>query len=80
MPKTITLRINDDIYNMLKTAANGTRRTISNFIEYAAVSFLTQDAFVADREMDEILSDKQLLKSLKQGEKDIKEGKFRIVR
>ena len=79
MAKTITLRISDDIYNMLKTAANGTRRTISNFLEYAAISFLSQDAFVSDREMDEIMNDKKLLKSLKQGEKDIKEGKFRIV-
>ncbi len=79
MPKTITLRISDDIYKMLKTAANGTRRTISNFLEYAAISFLSQDAFVSDREMDEIMNDKKLLKSLKLGEKDIKEGKFRIV-
>jgi len=79
MPKTITLRISDDIYKMFKTAANGTRRTISNFLEYAAISFLSQDAFVSDREMDEIMNDKKLLKSLKRGEKDIKEGKFRIV-
>ena len=79
MAKTITMRISDDIYNMIKTAANGTHRTISNFIEYAAISFLSQDAFVSDREMDEIMNDKKLLKSLKQGQKEIKEGKFRVV-
>ena len=79
MAKTITLRISDDVYHMLKTAANGTRRTISNFLEYAAVSFLSQDAFVSDTEMDEIMSDKKLLNSLKKGQKEIKEGKFKIV-
>ena len=79
MAKTITLRISDDTYQMLKTAANGTRRTISNFLEYAAVSFLSQDAFVSDREMDEIINDKSLLKSLKRGEKEVKEGRYRIV-
>lgn len=80
MAKTITLRISDDTYQMLKTAANGTRRTISNFLEYAAVSFLSQDAFVSDNEMDEIMNDKNLLKSLKRGEKEMKEGRYRIVR
>ena len=79
MPKTITLRIENDIYKMLKTAANGAKRSISNFIEYATISYLTGEIYVSDKEMDEILHDRTLLKSLKQAEKDISKGKFRIV-
>ena len=53
MHKTITLRINDDVYQMFKKAAQGSRRTISNFLEYAAISYLSQDTFVSDDEMKE---------------------------
>ena len=79
MAKTITMRVDDDTYNLIKTAADGDRRSISNFIEYATISFLTEESFVSDDEMDEIMNDENLLKSLKQGRKEVKEGKYRIV-
>ncbi len=79
MSKTITMRVDDDIYTMIKTAANGDRRSISNFIEYATIAFLTEESFVSENEMEEILHDKNLLKNLKQGKKEIEEGKYRIV-
>jgi uncharacterized protein (DUF1778 family) len=37
MGKTITLRVEDDVYNTLKRAADGDSRTISNFIKHAAI-------------------------------------------
>lgn len=80
MPKTITLRLEDDVYKIIKSAANGTRRTISNFLEYAALSFLSQESFVSDTEMDEIINDKDLLNSLKQGQKEVEAGRYKIVR
>ncbi len=79
MSKTITMRVDDDTYSMIKTAAEGDRRSISNFIEYATIAFLTEESFVSDNEMDEILKDENLLKNLKQGKKEIEEGKYRIV-
>jgi len=79
MAKTITMRVDDDTYNLIKTAADGDRRSISNFIEYATISFLTEESFVSDNEMDGIMNDENLLKSLKQGRKDVKEGKYRII-
>ena len=79
MHKTITLRINDDVYQMFKKAAQGSRRTISNFLEYAAISYLSQDTFVSDDEMKEILKDNDLLESLKRGEKEIKSRRYKIV-
>jgi uncharacterized protein (DUF1778 family) len=79
MQKTITLRINDDVYEMFKKAAHGSRRTISNFLEYATLSFLSQDTYVSDHEMKEILKDNELIENLKQGEKEIKSRRFKIV-
>jgi uncharacterized protein (DUF1778 family) len=79
MQKTITLRIDDDVYEMFKKAAHGSRRTISNFLEYATLSFISQDTFVSEHEMKEILKDNELIESLKQGEKEIKSGRFKIV-
>ena len=79
MHKTITLRINDDVYQMFKKAAHGSRRTISNFLEFATLSFLSNDSYVSDDEMKEILKDRNLLEDLKQGEKEIKSRRFKIV-
>jgi len=73
MPKTITIRIDDDAYEMIKTAAERERRSISNFIEYAAVNYLAEESFVPDHEMEEILYDKKLLEKLEKGKKDIAE-------
>ena len=79
MAKTITMRVDDDTYRLIKAAADGERRSISNFIEYATISFLAEESFVNDDEMDEILKDETLLNNLKQGRKEIKEGKYKIV-
>ena len=56
MSKTITLRLDDKTYSLIRTAANGSRRSISNFIEYATVAYLAEDSFISDGEMAEILS------------------------
>lgn len=79
MSKTITMRVDDDTYKMIKTAADGERRSISNFIEFATIAFLTEESFVSDNEMEEIYDDEVLLKNLKRGRAEIEEGKYRIV-
>lgn len=79
MPKTITLRLDDKTYQMLKIAAKGSRRTISNFLEYAVLSFLSQATYISDQEMEVILNDKELLEDITQSEKDIKSEKYKIV-
>lgn len=80
MSKTITIRLDDKTYNLLKTAANGERRTISNYIENAAVSHLTNEEYVSDEEMKDIYGDKKLLDSIGKGLDDIKKKRYRIVR
>lgn len=77
--KTLTVRVDDDTYNLLKKAADGEKRTISNFIEYAALRYLTSELYVSDEEMDEISQDKRLVQNLKKGIKEAKQGKYKIV-
>jgi uncharacterized protein (DUF1778 family) len=79
MAKTITIRTEDKVYSLFKNAAEGERRTISNFIEYAALSYLVHDISVSDEEMDEILEDKDLVRSIKKALTEVKKGKYKIV-
>ena len=79
MAKTITIRIDDETYRLIKKAAEGERRSISNFIEYATISYLTEESFVSDNEMAEILENEELLNSFQKAEKDIEKGKYKIV-
>ncbi len=79
MAKTVTMRIDDDTYSLIKSAATGERRSISNFIEYATMAYLAEESFISDGEMDEILSDNDLLLNLKQGNNEIESGKYRII-
>jgi predicted transcriptional regulator len=76
MAKTITLRVDDSIYNTLKRAADGDRRTMSNFIEYATINYIFNNNVVDDDEMNEILA---FEKDLKTGLNDIKRGRYKIV-
>ena len=77
--KTITVRVDDSVYQMIKLAADGQRRNISNFIEYATLQYLTSSQYVSDSEMNEILQDKELIKNLETGLKEAKNGDFVIV-
>ena len=77
--KTVTMRVDDAIYQMIKTAADGQRRNISNFIEYATLQYLTSSQYVTDTEMNEILDDKELTKNLEIGLKEAKNGDYTIV-
>ena len=79
MAKTVTLRIDDKTYRLIKKAAEGERRSISNFIEYATMAFLTEESFVTDNEMEEILKNEEILKSFEKAEEDIKKGRYQIV-
>ena len=79
MPKTVTLRIDDDAYDIIRKAAEGERRTLSNFIEYATLSYVTSETYVTDQEMREILQDPDLVKGLRMARTDAKKGRYRIV-
>jgi predicted transcriptional regulator len=76
MAKTITLRVDDDVYNTLKRAADGDRRTISNYIENATISYILNNSVVDDDEMSEIMFFK---KDIDKGLEDVKKGRYKII-
>lgn len=77
--KTVTVRVDDVVYQMIKLAADGQRRNISNFIEFATMQYLTSSQYVDDIEMDEILRDKELVENLRLGQKEVLNGEYTIV-
>ncbi|MEA3371684.1 MAG: CopG family transcriptional regulator [Campylobacterota bacterium] len=79
MMKTVTMRVDDSIYDMIKLAAEGQKRNLSNFIEYATIQYLTSSQFVENEEMTEIMNDKELVQNLMNGLDDFKNGDYTIV-
>jgi predicted transcriptional regulator len=78
MPKTITLRIDDDVYKTLSEHAESEKRSISNFIEMAALQYAKESEFVDIEEMHDIMGDKGLIRRMRRGIKDAtaKRGRF----
>lgn len=79
MPKTITMRIDDDVYETFAEHAEAEKRSISKFIEMAALQYTKESEFVDIEEMADILDDDGLIRRLKQGMADAKAGKGKIV-
>ncbi len=77
--KTVTMRVDDDVYQTIKLAAEGQKRNISNFIEFATMQYLVTDQYVDEIEMREVLQDKTLIDNLENGIKDLKAGDYTIV-
>ncbi|MEA1891946.1 MAG: CopG family transcriptional regulator [Campylobacterota bacterium] len=77
--KTVTMRVDDSVYQMIKLAAEGQKRNISNFIEFATTQYLTSSQYIDNSEMDEILKDDILIKNFKNGFEDVKNGDYTIV-
>ena len=78
MAKTVTLRLEEDVYNVFLEAAKAENRPLSNLIETAALSRIREQQFLDDAEMSEILANENLLKRLKKGTRDAeaKKGRF----
>ncbi len=79
MSKTVTLRLNDQIYNLFRNLAESENRPLSNFIETSVLRFIENSQFVDEFEMAEIQGNKDLNKSLKRAFKDAKAKRGRFV-
>ena len=79
MPKTVTLRLNDEAYDAFLEASKAENRSIANLIETAALAKIRELQFVDDVEMAEILANEDLLKRIKQGSKEAKTKRGRFV-
>lgn len=79
MSKTITLRLDDSLYQMFRSLADRDNRPLSNFIETAALRYIEENEMVDDFEMNEIRGNKQLNESLKRALKDTQDKRGRFV-
>ena len=76
MTKTITVRLDENVYEIFKKAADGQKRTISNYIEYATLNYTVNETVVDDMEMNEILSFED---QINKGLSDISAGRYKII-
>ncbi|MCD4820201.1 MAG: CopG family transcriptional regulator [Candidatus Cloacimonetes bacterium] len=79
MSKTITLRLNEGIYNMFRKFALNENRTLSNFIETSVLRFIEQNQFADEFEMTEIRNNKELNDSLNEAIENVKSNKGHFV-
>ena len=54
-------------------------RSIANLVEYATISHLTEDAFVSDDEMQQIMSDGELGQTLKKAMAEVRARRYTVV-
>ncbi len=76
MAKTITVRVDDNVYEIIRKAAEGQKRTISNYMEYATINYTVNETVVDDEEMNEIL---HFEKDIKKGLADVKAGRYKVI-
>jgi len=79
MPRTLTMRLDDETYEMFVRMAKAERRSLANLVETAALQHIHETSFVDDAEMAEILSRPELLKRLKAGSRDARKRKGRFA-
>ena len=79
MSKTVTLRLDDKVYNLLRNLAESENRPLSNFIETSVLRYVESSQLVDEYEMAEILNNQELSSSLKRGVEDAKAKQGRFV-
>jgi predicted transcriptional regulator len=79
MAKVVTLRLDDEVYNIFKTIAEQENRPLSNFIETAALRYINEIEFVDEFEMAEIKSNAALKESMSRGVEDYKNRRGRFI-
>ena len=79
MTKTVSLRIDEGLYNSLKVHADAENRSISNFIETATLRYIEEVEYADEFEMESILSNDDLVKRMKKGAQDAKSGRGRFA-
>ena len=79
MPKTITLRLNDEVYARFRRIAESENRPLANLIETAALRHLDESFWADDEEVAEIQRNAPLVKKLAKASREARERKGRFV-
>ncbi len=79
MHKTITLRLEESKYDLIRKLADFENRPISNFIETATFRYIQATEFADEFEMEEIRANTSLNRSLASGLDDVKNSNGRFL-
>ncbi len=79
MSRTITLRLDDEVYRRLRTLAERDNRPLSNFIETATLRFLESELLTDEFETEELQTNAVLKQSIKRGHRDAAARRGRFV-
>ena len=79
MSQTVTLRLEDSVYQKFKGLATHDNRPLSNYIQTAALRFVEEHEVVDEFEMTEIRDNASLNRSIKSGLLDGKAKRGRFV-
>ena len=79
MSKTVTLRLSETTYKRFAILAEHENRSLSNFIETAALRYTEFEQHADDFEMAEIRENTDLIRSLQRGVQDAKAGRGQFV-
>ena len=73
------MRVDESVYEIIRQAADGQKRNISNFVEFATLQYLTSTQYIDQAETNDILNDKSLVENLNSGLQDVKNGDYTLV-
>ena len=78
MPRSLTLRLSDDVYQKFSQMAREENRSMANLVETLAMQKLTEEIFTDTFEMEEILANSALMNKLKRGhmQAELRKGRF----
>lgn len=79
MPKTLTLRLDEETYHLFAAAAQAENRSIANLIQTAAAARILEQQFADEYEMAEIRANEALLERLKRGSRHARERRGGFV-
>ncbi len=79
MPKTLTIRVDDETYEAFVRRAKAENRSVANFIANAVKTHIQDHDFVDDVEMAEIRANDRLVARLKRGSQEARRKKGSLV-
>lgn len=79
MSKTVTMRVPDSVYEIMRTMAERENRPLSNFIETATLRYIEEQQTVDEFEMRELAADAALNANLERGQADAQARRGRFV-
>ena len=79
MARVVTVRLSDEEYRRIASAAKQERRPLSNFMTLLVIRGIEEGDYVDTVEMDQITADTSLMTRLRAGHHDARRRKGRFV-